>query len=229
MAARQCQFLEVAGFDPGRRQARHHTQQRNPCVKWHTQASRFKRDRQAVKLTGSTNPLVGKSAFGRPLGMNVPFKEGQLFQSSSCSRTEKTEKETNNNANEHPVLVVATGLLASVAAVPAVGQMMGGEKMGKMSGTNMSHDEMMAKIDKMSTDDKAAAIDKMPAKDKVVATKTSGHDMSKMSTQEKADMFDAMPMDKKMSMMSGRSPMHKGGKMGKGKMDKMGKMGPMDK
>jgi hypothetical protein len=118
-------------------------------------------------------------------------------------------------------IIVATGLLASVATVPIFGQMADHSKMGKMSGAKMSDDEMMAKSDKMSTDDKAAMIDKMSVKDKTAATKTSGHDMSKMSAQEKADMFDKMPMDKKKAMMTGGSAMHTSGKMGKmGKADK---------
>ena len=118
-------------------------------------------------------------------------------------------------------IMVATGLLASLATVPVFGQTADHSKMGKMSGTKMSHDEMMAKIDKMSTDDKAAMIDKMSVKDKKAATKTSGQDVSKMSAQEKADMFDKMPMEKKMAMMTDGSMMQKGGKMGKmGKTDK---------
>ena len=59
-------------------------------------------------------------------------------------------------------VVIATGLLAILATAPAFGQTddhskMG--KMGKMSDKKMSHDEMVAKMDKMSTDDKAAMID----------------------------------------------------------------------
>ena len=126
------------------------------------------------------------------------------------------------------VLAVATGLLACLVPAPGFGQTEDHSKMGKMSGTKMSgnkmtHEEMVAKMDKMSTDDKAAMIDKMPSKDKMAAMKMSGHEGTSMSAQEKADMFDKMPMDKKMSMMSGGSMMHKGGKMGMGKMGKMDK------
>ena len=118
-------------------------------------------------------------------------------------------------------IVVATGLLASLATVSVLGQTEDHSKMGKMSGTTMSHDEMVAKMDKMSTEDKAGMIDKMSATDKAAAKKASGHDMSKMSAKEKADMFDNMPMDKKMAMMAGGSTMQKGGNMGKmGKTDK---------
>ena len=118
-------------------------------------------------------------------------------------------------------IVVATGLLASLATVPVFGQAEDHGKMGKMSGTTMSHDEMVAKIDKMSTEDKAAMIDNMPVTDKTAANKTSGQDVSKMSAKRKADMFDKMPMDKKMAMMTGASMMQKRGKMGNmGKTDK---------
>lgn len=120
-------------------------------------------------------------------------------------------------------ILVATGLLASLAMVPAFGQSSEHSKMsgGKMSGTKMSHEEMIAKLDKMSTDEKAALVDKMPAKDRMAAMKASGHDGGKMSAQQKADMFDKMPMDKKMTMMMAQgSMMHKGKKMGKGTMDK---------
>ena len=120
-------------------------------------------------------------------------------------------------------IVVATGLIASLATVPVFGQtadQADHSKMGKMSGTKMSHDEMVAKMDKMSPDDKAGLIDKMSVKDKKAAMATSKQDVSKMSVQEKADMFDKLPTDKKMTMMGGGSTMHNGGKMGKGKMDK---------
>lgn len=118
-------------------------------------------------------------------------------------------------------IVVATGLLAGFATVPVFAQTADHSKMGKMSGTKMSHEEMTAKLDKMSTDDKAALIDKMPAKDRTAAMKGSGHDGSKMSAQQKADMFDKMPMDKKMAlMMKQGSMMHKDKQMGKGAMDK---------
>lgn len=117
-------------------------------------------------------------------------------------------------------IVVATALFASLAIIPVFAQE-DHSKMGKMSGTKMSHDEMMAKMDKMSADDKAAVIDKMSVKDKKAATKTSGQDMSKMSAQQKADMFDKMPVDKKMTMMMTHGSMtHKGKKMAKGTMDK---------
>jgi hypothetical protein len=116
-------------------------------------------------------------------------------------------------------IIVAAGLLANLATVSVFAQKT--DKISATTGSKMSHDEMMAKIDKMSTDDKAVMIDKMPTKDKTAAMKTSGQDVSKMSVQEKADMFDKMPMDKKMAMMTGGSMMHKGGKMGK--MDKMDK------
>lgn len=120
-----------------------------------------------------------------------------------------------------PAIVLASSLLAGLATVPVFAQTPDHSKMGKMSGTKMSHDEMMAKIDKMSTDDKAAMIDKMAVKDKTAAMKTSGHDASKMSAQQKADMFDKMPVDKKMTMMMTQGSMtHKGKKMGKGRMDK---------
>lgn len=119
---------------------------------------------------------------------------------------------------------VATALLVSLAAVPTFAQD-DHSKMGKMSGTKMSHAEMVSKIDKMSVDDKAAIIDEMPAKDRMAAMKASGHDASKMSAQGKADMFDKMPMDTKMTMMMAHdSMMQKGGKMGK-----MGKTGTTNK
>lgn len=109
------------------------------------------------------------------------------------------------------IIAAATGLLAGLATVSVFAQTADHSKMGKMSGTQMSHDDMMAKMDKMSKDDKAALIDKMSVKDKKSAMKTSGHDVSKMSADEKADMFDKMPMDKKMAMMkTGGSTMHKG-------------------
>ena len=118
-------------------------------------------------------------------------------------------------------IAVAAGLLAGLAIVPVFAQTADHSKMGKMSGTKMSHEEMTAKLDKMSADDKAALVDKMPAKDRAAAMKASGHDGSKMSAQQKADMFDKMPMDKKMTMMMKHgSMMHKDKKMGKGMMDK---------
>ena len=126
-------------------------------------------------------------------------------------------------------IVLSTGLLVSLAAVPVYAQEAEHSKMGQMHGTKMTDEEKKAKIEKMSTDDKAAAVDQMSEKDKAAATKTSGQDVNKMSAQEKADMYDKMPMDKKMSMMSDGSMMHKGGKMGKGKMGKMGGMGKTEK
>ena len=118
-------------------------------------------------------------------------------------------------------IAVAAGLMASLAAVPVFGQSEDHSKMGKMSGTKMSHDEMIEKMDKMSKDDKAALIDKMPVKDKQAAMKTSGQDVSKMSAQQKADMFDKMPMEKKMTMMMAAGSMtHKGEKASKGTTDK---------
>lgn len=124
-------------------------------------------------------------------------------------------------------IAVATALLVSLAEVSTFAQDDHG-KMGKMSGTKMSHDEMVAKIDKMSVDDKAALIDKMPAKDRMAAMKASGHDASKMSAQGKSEMFDKMPMDTKMTMMmASDSMMQKGGKMGK--MGKAGKTGTTNK
>ena len=115
---------------------------------------------------------------------------------------------------------VAT-LVAGLAGVAVFGQTPTEGKMDHSTGTKMSHDETMAKIDKMSADDKAAVVNKMTAKDKKTEMDTSGHDVSKMSTQEKADMFDKMPMEKKMEMMKGGHMMHKGGKMSKmGHMDK---------
>lgn len=123
-------------------------------------------------------------------------------------------------------ILVATGLLASFAIVPLFSQTADHSKMGKMSGAKMSHEEMIARLDKMSTDDKAALIDKMPAKERMAAMKASGHDGSEMSAQQKADMFDKMPMDKKMTMMMAQdSMMDKGKKMGKKKMDMGKKMG----
>jgi hypothetical protein len=114
-------------------------------------------------------------------------------------------------------IVIVTGLLGSLVTVPVFAQTEDHSKMGQMSGTKMSHDEMVAKLGRMSTDDKAALIDKMSVKDKKTAMKMSGHDVSTMSAKEKADMFDKMPMDKKMAimMMTDGSMMHKGGKMGK--------------
>ena len=109
----------------------------------------------------------------------------------------------------------ATALLAGLATVSVFAQSPTEGKMDHSTGTKMSHDETMAKIDKMSTDDKAAVITRMTAKDKKTEMDTSGHDVRKMSAQEKADMFDKMPMDKKMEMMKGGHMMHKGGKMGK--------------
>ena len=133
-----------------------------------------------------------------------------------------TQKEKELMRTKLQAIVVATGLLASLVTVSVLGQTEDHSKMGKMSGTKMSHDEMVAKIDKMSPDDKAAMIDKMSVKDKKAAMKTSGKAMSKMSAKEKADMFDNMPTDKKMTMMMGQgSTMHKGRKMEK--MDKMDK------
>ena len=118
-------------------------------------------------------------------------------------------------------LVFATALLAGLATAPLFAQAEDHSKMGKMSGKEMSHDEMVAKMDKMSTNDKAALIDKMPAKDRMAAMKASGHDSGRMSAQQKADMFDKMPADKKMTMMMGAGAMmHKGKKMGKGTNDK---------
>ena len=118
-------------------------------------------------------------------------------------------------------MIGAAALLTSLAMVSVFGQTPTEGKMDHSTGTKMSHDETMAKIDKMSTDDKAAVITRMTAKDKKTEMDTSGHDVSKMSAQEKADMFDKMPMDKKMEMMKGGHMMHKGGKMGKmGHMDK---------
>ncbi len=107
------------------------------------------------------------------------------------------------------MIVIATGLIGSLATVPVFSQTEDHSKMGKMSGTKMSHEEMTARIDKMSTDDKAALVDKMSVKDKKAAMKTPGQDVSKMSVQEKADMFDKMPDDMKMTTM-----MQQGGKMG---------------
>ncbi len=118
-------------------------------------------------------------------------------------------------------MVMSTAMLASLVAMPVFAQTEDHSKMGKMSGTKMSHDEMVAKMAKLSRDDKAALVDKMSAKDKQAAMKTSGQDVSRMSAQEKADTFDKMPMDKKMAMMmNDGSMMHKGEKMGKGTMDK---------
>ena len=116
-------------------------------------------------------------------------------------------------------IAVAAVVMASLTTMPVFAQE-DHSKMGKMSGTKMSHDEMIAKMDAMSTDDKAALIDKMPAKDRMAAMKAAGQNASKMSTQGKADMFDKMPMDKKMTMMMADGPM-----MQKGKMGKMGKTG----
>lgn len=111
-------------------------------------------------------------------------------------------------------ITLTAGLLASMATTMAFAQSDHG-KMGKMSGTKMSHEEMMAKVDKMSADEKATLVDKMPAKEKSSAMKAAGQDASKMSSQDKADMFDKMPADQKMKMMMGKkSMMHKGGKMG---------------
>ena len=111
-------------------------------------------------------------------------------------------------------MVLLAGLVA-VCTTTAVAQS-DHTKMGKMAGTKMSHDEMMAKMDKMSTDEKATLIDKMPAKEKSSAMKAAGQDAGKMSSQDKADMFDKMPADKKMKMMMAKeSMMYKGGKMGK--------------
>ena len=107
-------------------------------------------------------------------------------------------------------IVIATALLVGWAAVPVFAQE-DHSKMGKMFGTKMSHDEMVAKMDAMSTDDKAAMIDKMPAKDRMAAMKAAGQNASKMSAQGKADMFDKMPMDKKMTMMMAGGPMMKKG------------------
>lgn len=121
-------------------------------------------------------------------------------------------------------IVVATALFASLAIIPVFAQE-DHSKMGKMSGTKMSHDEMIAKMDAMSTNEKAAMIDKMPVKDRTAAMKASGQNSSKMSAQAKADMFDKMPMDTKMTMMmAGDSMTQKGGKMGK-----MGKTGTTNK
>ena len=125
-------------------------------------------------------------------------------------------------------ILVSAGLLASFGAVQGLSQTPDDSKMGKMSGSKMSgsmsgskmtHDEMMAKMDKMTADDKADMMDHhMSMKEKSAAMKM-GHDMSKMTAQEKADMFDKMTMEKKMALM--RGPMMKNGKMDNmGKMDK---------
>ena len=118
-------------------------------------------------------------------------------------------------------IAVAAVVMASLMTMPVFAQE-DHSKMGKMSSTKMSHDEMIAKMDKMSVDDKATLIDKMPAKDRMAAMKSAGQEAGKMSAQAKADMFDKMPMDTKMTMMmAGDSMMQKGGKMGKmGKTDK---------
>lgn len=115
-------------------------------------------------------------------------------------------------------IVLAAGLVVVGVTTTAFAQS-DHSKMGKMGGTKMSHEEMMAKVDKMSAEEKAMLIDKMPAKEKTVAMKAAGQDAGKMSTQDKANMFDKMPADKKMKMMMANESMtHKGGKMGK--MDK---------
>jgi hypothetical protein len=112
-------------------------------------------------------------------------------------------------------MVLVTGLLAVGSTTAAFAQSDHG-KMGKMSGTKMSHEEMMAKLDKMSVEEKTTLIDKMPVKEKTAAMKAAGQDPGKMSSQDKAAMFDKMPAEQKMKMMMAKgSMMHKGGKMGK--------------
>ena len=117
-------------------------------------------------------------------------------------------------------IVFGAVLLAGFTAAPLFSQAEEHGKMGKMSGKKMSHEEMVAKIEKMPTNDKAALIDKMPVKDRIAAMKASGQDAANMSSQQKADMFDKMPLDKKKMMMGKGSMMHNGKKMGKGATDK---------
>src|SRR5665213_4016633 len=119
------------------------------------------------------------------------------------------------------MILAAAGIVTAFAISPAVARPTQDSKMSDGSGSKMSHQQMMDKMDKLTADDKAAMYDRMSNRDKMAAMKMSGHDMNKMShkesmdmmgkmsTEDKAGAFDKMPMEKRMTMMR----MHKDSKM----------------